>query len=576
MATTPFGTTHDVSSEVITPHQLLDRSVRYNMPDYQRRQAWGQGLMNQWLTEVWALDDDEVKPLGEITTLPNGSFNAGAVAVYNVSDGQQRTLGTGETIAVARDKLREEYGERKMAKSLDQKYLRIRTSTGTEPAISLTELDDTAFQALLNDTTASVGHTGLEALVQAIHNWMDDNLATVDDLKTFVRKFLDQQVITHTQLGPGHSGYEEFATHNSQRSNLTPVDRIKTLVMATAANSAGVTKSNVDTAWYRARDALDEENVSEERFWRYWTMANSLFPVTDKVTKGTLFSEVEEIVTERIPGSGTGLERFTIETADASELHRDIATETVSAFSPSVNKIVNYHLCRLDTVGANPARLLVLRALREGISGADLVELLERLEKFTFPRRVTDKRVPDEVRAFITIAHTGFKSGTSLFDVVDDEFEGLMPSTVEFAQEFAQADWRAGKSTKYVLSTLEGEYFSPSGPPFGGHYPELEVEHVAPRKAFTTKKYAPWKKVLDVSEEEFELVKQDIGNTTLFEERLNRKAGSAPYDEKRSLYRDSEARMTQEVAGRDDWSADVIEERSRMLADIAAQVWEVN
>lgn len=575
MATTPNGRTSDITSEDPTLHSLLDRTVRWRMPDYQRRQAWNEDLIVEWLQDVEALSDDDVNYLGAIQSQVSDHFSDSPVADADVIDGQQRLIGVTATIACARDILAEEYGERTRANQLNDWYLHIATGSGTEPAVRLTELDDDAYQILLADTTASAGHPGLESLFQTIRSWMTTELDSADEVDAFVRKFLFQQAVTHTRIGPGMSGYKLFDSHNGQRSNLSPVDRIKTLIMATAESSSGVDKDIVEEAWYRIRRAVDRKNVSEVRFFRYWVMSNELFPVTDKVTKGTLFETVDEILRERLPASSHDLEGLMLESADAAELYRDIATVTVSRYSRADNEAVNYHLRRIDTIGANPARLLLLRALREEIDTETLVELLERLERFTFPRRVTDKRVPDEIRAFIMIAHTGFQSDEDLFEVVDGEFNPLTPSAAEFHQEFMRADWSAGKSTKYVLETLEGEYFNPTGGRFGGYYPNLEVDHIAPRKAFTAKKYAPWKKTLDVEEESFELLKEQIGNVTLFEESLNRKAGDDPFEEKCDLYESSGSRMAQEVANRSDWSAAVIDERSDMLADIAVRVWDL-
>jgi hypothetical protein len=543
------------------------------MPDYQRRQAWDDRHLQELLSDVATLPDDSYTYLNAIKTQPQGVFDDAAVADVDVVDGQQRLIACCLTLAVGRDVLGDQFGESDHAQRIDT-YLRVDTPTGDAPVVQLTPLDDPQFQTLMDDTTASVDHAGFTSLVEVLRKRLGQ-FDTAADLKGFLDRFLNNQLVTHTRVGAEYSGYDLFDTHNAKRNNPGPVDRIKTLLMRTAAHRSAVDKDAVEKAWYQIRSALDQQGVKEIRFWKYWIMSNDLYPVTRKVTNSTLFEEVEVIVHDRMPSGGVGLTEFLAETVEAAACYRNIATASVDSFSSATNTTVNYHLRQIDTIGAKPARILVLRAIRDGIDGDDLIQLLELLEKFTFPRRVTDKRVPNEVRAYITIAHNGFESGTDFFEVVETEFEPLTPTAVEFREAVATESWSAGKRTKYFLSTLEAEYFNPTGGRFGDEFPDMGVEYVAPRRTYTAKKYTQWRSVLDVGADKFDVINERIGNITLYDGESHRKPGSDPIGNKQSLYSESAARMTQEVADRSDWSAAVIEERSEMLADLASRVWEL-
>lgn len=573
MATKPPSKSFDITSEDIPIEQLLSRNVRYHMPDYQRRQAWDKQQFRALFSDVATLPDDSFTYLNAIKTQPQGVFDDAAVADVDVVDGQQRLIACCLTLAVGRDVLEAQFGESAHARRIDN-YLRVDTPTIEDTVVQLTPLDDPQFQTLLDDTTASVDHAGFTSLVEAVRERFEQ-FETAADLKGFLKRYLNNQIVTHTRVGAEFSGYDLFDTHNAKRNNPGPVDRVKTLVMQTAANRTGVDKDAVEEQWYKIRTALNQQGVSEIRFWQYWIMSNDLYPVTCKVSKGTLFEEVDAIIRDRMPTDRVGLADFLTETADAAGIYRNIATASVDSFGSATNNTVNYHLRRIDTIGAKPARILVLRAIREGIDGNDLIHLLERLEKFTFPRRVTDKRVPNEVRAYITVAHNGFDGGTDLFELVETEFDPLTPTAVEFREAFASENWRAGKTTKYVLSTLEAEYFNPTGSPFGDEYPDMGIEYVAPRRTFDAKKYTQWRSELDVGADKFDLINEKIGNITLYEGESHRKPGPDPISEKQSLYSDSSARMAQEVADRPDWSKRIIDERSEMLADIATRVWQL-
>jgi len=235
---------------------------------------------------------------------------------------------------------------------------------------------------------------------------------------------------------------------------------------------------------------------------------------------------------------------------------------------------VNRHIENLNRIGAKPPRILVMRALHENISADDLIDILEMAEKLSFARRIVERRVPQEVRAYIELAHSAFESEVDTIGAVRARLEELMPAKLEFERAFEHAEWPKGQKTQYVLSTLEHEHFRPGSTGGFGGRTEGTVEHIAPRGSFDAKKYSCWADTLDVTEEEFELDVDRIGNLTLLEERLNLTASNDPFQQKEPHYADSQYLMSNDVAsGHDEWSMDIVDERSEELAEIAADIW---
>ena len=66
-----------------------------------------------------------------------------------------------------------------------------------------------------------------------------------------------------------------------------------------------------------------------------------------------------------------------------------------------------------------------------------------------------------------------------------------------------------------------------------------------------------------------------IGNMTLLESAVNREVGNAPYTEKRAAYEGSVYALTREVVemAPDEWTFALMENRQRLLARRATQVW---
>ena len=69
----------------------------------------------------------------------------------------------------------------------------------------------------------------------------------------------------------------------------------------------------------------------------------------------------------------------------------------------------------------------------------------------------------------------------------------------------------------------------------------------------------------------------DIGNLTLLEYGINNPLGSSPYDYKREKYQGSRFQITKDLAQKyDTWGAPQIQDRKRELAEIAAQIWQID
>mgnify|MGYP006309472863 CR=1 FL=1 len=89
----------------------------------------------------------------------------------------------------------------------------------------------------------------------------------------------------------------------------------------------------------------------------------------------------------------------------------------------------------------------------------------------------------------------------------------------------------------------------------------VDLEHIAPQRTFSAKKYGPWRDVIGVGEGEFNQYRNRLGNLTLLEERLNEKASDNPFQQKKDQYKLSDFEMTQAVREEYDvWTVDEIED----------------
>ena len=95
--------------------------------------------------------------------------------------------------------------------------------------------------------------------------------------------------------------------------------------------------------------------------------------------------------------------------------------------------------------------------------------------------------------------------------------------------------------------------------------PSLTLEHILPER--------PGGNYPAFSEEQRSLYTRRIGNLALLTHKVNSDAKSAPFAEKKEVYRASDLRLTKEVADYGDWTPAAVDDRQAKLAERAAAAW---
>ena len=124
----------------------------------------------------------------------------------------------------------------------------------------------------------------------------------------------------------------------------------------------------------------------------------------------------------------------------------------------------------------------------------------------------------------------------------------------------------ATRSSFAVLCALmEAEENSGEAPARG----QLTVEHVMPQKLTEA-----WKHTLgDGAEEIHGRYRDRLANLTLSGDGTNTSMGTAPFNEKQVVYRNSTMKLTQRLAGESDWNEDTLERRAEDLTRRVLKRW---
>jgi len=100
---------------------------------------------------------------------------------------------------------------------------------------------------------------------------------------------------------------------------------------------------------------------------------------------------------------------------------------------------------------------------------------------------------------------------------------------------------------------------------------KLVIEHIAPRRLSEDSNYSRWRRTID--EDEFDDVKNLLGNLTLLLPEEHGSLKEHNFDSKRSVYGNSDLEIAEELADYDKWTIEKIQERTERLAKEATSTW---
>ena len=128
-----------------------------------------------------------------------------------------------------------------------------------------------------------------------------------------------------------------------------------------------------------------------------------------------------------------------------------------------------------------------------------------------------------------------------------------------------------GFRTKLILSSIEEERRGP----WRIDFDDLHVEHIAPRRTFSSPQYVTWQREIDIEEEDFGEYKNKLGNLTLLSPSDHGGLNETSFEDKRRTYRGSDIRIAEELGDYTEWRSEEIEDRTERLANELTDRWSV-
>ena len=559
-----------LDTRTVSYRELIANGRTFSVPPFQRDYSWS--------SEQWA---DLWNDLADLQSDGNRRHHyLGAVVVeqtndreISIIDGQQRlaTLSVLALAAVHRLKELADDGVEPDRNNERARMLRDRFIGEKDPA-SLTEssrlrlnrTDDGFYQDYLIQMRRPRVFRGLPRSNRLLFECFEyfsqriqgDSLASNNG--EYVARFIsdivaEKLVFIRITVSDELTAYTVFETLNARVVELTTTDLLKNYLFSRVR--AGIDLETLQRRWRQLVDTVGQEQFS--RFLRYHLACEE-----QKVRGARVFTLLRERA--RTPDKVFSLlDRLEVR-GDLFAAMRD-ANHEFWINCPQARPYV----AELDLFGIRQPMPLLFTA-HERFPDGDFVRILKLVAAISFRYTVVSRLGSNELepvyhRAAKAIAGGSARRPGAVFDILRSIYVSDEKFRRDFSESVVPTDGRGRKRVKYILVKIEMGITGRDMDPFTA---PATVEHILPKNPSDG-----WREMYPPTKWEGDTYR--LGNLTLLETALNRRAGSASYDVKRELYAESDYALARQIpeTAPEEWSPELVEARQRRLAETAVHIW---
>ncbi|NEU56272.1 DUF262 domain-containing protein [Halorussus sp. MSC15.2] len=564
-----------LSARENTVRDILESSSQLQVPDYQREYAWDERQWDDFWNDLTSLlNGRDTHFFGSTVVIEHADTDP---AILELVDGQQRFTTISILLCVIRDQYKTDRDWEDRAGHVQDNLIVKDSDYNEHPKLQLTLYNNDEYQAVLEGYASELDDCQLKAAYDYFTEQVEDReLEWVDDLR---KELLNSMSLVTIECDSEVSAFRLFESLNNKGLDLSSVDLMKNHLFKIATEDPEINEGEIKALWEEGIRNLREVLQKPERFFRHYLMATELLNVSNSISSTRLYDVFQRVVDQDIYEAGLTLEDFVEDMREKSELYIDIVNCEVDFewMDRRERQRVNAKLDDIKAIRNTQIRTLLLRLFEEFNEFSDVMQALRLIEVYLIRIGVANYGTGSyRDRVFATIC-TELSNESNPHRFIERRFREHSPSDAQFKAELKDYDFKQNDRTKYMLDQFEQEHFAHSG--VGKQVADrdlVDIEHIAPRNSFSAKKYSTWQQYLDVSEDEFEQHYNRLGNLTLLESSMNATASDHPFEQKKREYETSDFEMTRKLCSYEDWSVDLIEERSEKLAEVAAEIWNFN
>lgn len=335
----------NISADETTIDDILSRSHRFEVPNYQRQYSWTEEQWSELWDDLISIEPGESHFLGSIVVISSAYEPTGSNYLQLV-DGQQRLTTISLFLCSLRNKY-QELGEEKSADIIDSKYLWDEGFNETKPRISLGTLDHEDYMKIL---TGKPDRVSQNELLKNSYDYFSDKISekSVDELDEIRDILLNNMSLVMIRSNSEGSAFRLFETLNDRGLDLSAIDLMKNHLLRISHDSANVGTETIKEDWEQI--ILNIQDLDKRiRFFRHYFMSCSNPVVEDRITESKVYSTFKSIISEVQLDDSLTLEEYISDMERNSRLYMKIARADIDSFSyinnSKINKKIRRYTC---------------------------------------------------------------------------------------------------------------------------------------------------------------------------------------------------------------------------------------
>ena len=551
----------DTSSD--TYRQLMGNGLTYEIPKFQRDYSWDSEQWDDLWQDIILLRHGEETEhyMGYLVIQSNDNKN------FNVIDGQQRLTTLSILILSVLKCIQDLINT---GKDVDNNKKRLETLRNSyigyvDPVtlvsrnkLILNRNNDAYYRnyivSLSDLPNRKINFS--ERLMRNCFTWYFDKLKieykTGEEYASFIDSIVDKLFFTVIKVSDELNAFKVFETLNARGVQLSSSDLLKNYLFSVVDSSKphDTEINDLESFWSKILSILGNEKFQE--FLRfYWNSKNRT------VRKNDLFKAIRKNINNKseVFNLIRDLEKFSDIYVALQNPHDELWKGR-----PEISKLLN----ELKIFGVKQPFSLLLSAYFN-LGNEDFIKVLKAVSIISFRYNIIGGLNPNEQeKNYNTTALNILKNKK----FIKNDLKEVYPSDDNFETEFSNVSFkntsRNNKIIKYILVKIEKKEFHTDLDLNSDLY---TIEHIIPENI------NEWD---NLPEDEIERCVYRIGNLTLLEENLNKKADQKPYIEKKEIFNESKVNITKQIPSEfKNWNEESISKRQRKFARVAKSIWSI-
>ena len=553
--------------------ELIGNGKKYKIPEFQRDFSWKEeNWEDLWQDLIDLYEDKEEQHYMGAIVLQNTNDKK----TFIVVDGQQR-ITTLSLFIIAIAKHIKDLIDRNIGVNENEERLKkiLDTYTGEKSLsdlyrkskLTLNENNDSFYQSRILEFKEPDNYAKLrdsEKLIYDAYKYfykkIKDYFVTIsgEKLGEFLEKTLDGLIFIQITVDDDISAYTVFETLNARGVELTTTDLLKNYLFAIVAG-LGKTGSEFKILKENWQQIVDTVGLKKfPVFLRFYLNSKQ-----DIVRKERLFKEIKKQV--KTPKQAIEL----IDTLKRTAyLYAAILNPSDDYWTEYPNqKEIRQSLSELklfNVIQPIPLIFAVNKMKKEWLS-----QLLKTIVSISFRYNVIGKLNPNLMeKTYNKIAVKLYNKKITKFSEIKKLLKVVYVDDGTFVNIFKSKEIpTTGKNknlVKYILTKIENQISSKEYSFIDSNF---TIEHILPENY-----NEEWNSFFA---DEAEKYVYRLGNYTLLEEKKNRIVGNKSFEEKKSIYKTSQFRLTNQELNYDEWNIASLNNFQNKLARYAKSIWKI-